>query len=342
MASTLDAIDATLACLAGAQQSVELAHADQIADFTRLTELNAAAGALIRERAILEQQVAQVEQLAAARDRADIELRQLLQTRGSAKSLYLSERERVSTLRQTIAEQLQVETGHNVRIRVMRHADDLAYRQSVLAGLRGARVRNHDEILTALLTLRPEQLAQLIEENDVAAFEGLMAFGSDRSRKILDALRENIDPLELEVTPIEDRIRIELNVSTGPQANYKDASDLSRGQKCTALLPLLLARRDTPLIIDQPEDNLDNHFIYETIVDSIVRLKPRRQMIFITHNANIPVLSEADLVVVMNSDGKTGYVERSGTLDQCRDEVIDLLEGGEQAFALRSERYARR
>ncbi len=139
--------------------------------------------------------------------------------------------------------------------------------------------------------------------------------------------------------PIDDRVIIELNVSTGANPNFKDASELSRGQKCTALLPILLARRDGPLLIDQPEDNLDNHFIYETVVESILRLKSRRQMIFITHNANIPVLGEAELVVVMNSDGIRGFVEKAGTVDECRNEIIDLLEGGEEAFELRRKRY---
>jgi len=74
--------------------------------------------------------------------------------------------------------------------------------------------------------------------------------------------RENVDPLELEVVDIEDQVRIELNVATINEPIFKDAAELSRGQKCTALLPLLLARTDNPLIIDQPEDNLDNHFIY--------------------------------------------------------------------------------
>jgi energy-coupling factor transporter ATP-binding protein EcfA2 len=178
-----------------------------------------------------------------------------------------------------------------------------------------------------------------VREDDFNEFETHTSFGKERGRKILDALRQNLDPLELEVLPIDDRVIIELNVSTGPTANFKDASELSRGQKCTALLPILLARRDGPLLIDQPEDNLDNHFIYETVVDSILRLKPRRQMIFITHNANIPVLGEAELVVVMNSDGQRGFVEKAGTVDECRNEIIDLLEGGEEAFELRRKRY---
>jgi hypothetical protein len=109
--------------------------------------------------------------------------------------------------------------------------------------------------------------------------------------------------------------------------------------KCTAILPLLLARRDVPLIIDQPEDNLDNHFIYETIVDSIRRNKPHRQLIFVTHNANIPVLGDAELVVVLESSGRAGFVAKKGTLDECGQEIIDLLEGGREAFELRSQRY---
>ena len=170
--------------------------------------------------------------------------------------------------------------------------------------------------------------------------EELTRFGAERSRKILDAFRESVDPLALEITAIEDRIAIELNVATTGRQHFKDASDLSRGQKCTALLPILLARRDNPLVIDQPEDNLDNHFIFETVVNAVQRMKKRRQMIFITHNANIPVLAEADLVLVMTSDGRVGAIEKRGTVDECREQIIELLEGGREAFQLRSKRYA--
>jgi ATPase subunit of ABC transporter with duplicated ATPase domains len=222
----------------------------------------------------------------------------------------------------------------------MRNADYLAYQQMLVEALKGARVRNQNEILATLMQLRPEQLAQLIQTNDMDSFEELTHFGNERSRKILDSFRENVDPLALEITAIEDRIGIELNVATSGRPHFKDASDLSRGQKCTALLPILLARRDNPLIIDQPEDNLDNHFIFETVVNAVQRMKKRRQMIFITHNANIPVLAEAELVLVMNSDGRVGAIENRGSVDECREQIIDLLEGGREAFELRSKRYA--
>lgn len=315
-------------------------HGEQSRLFSDLQEQHRVAGEAVRERAELEEQVSKLEDLEADKAAASEELRTASKTRATLKAEYLLEREQVSNLREEVAERLQRDAGGAVRIRVIRNGDDLVYRQHLTEALKGARVRNHEEILDNLMRLRPEQLAQFIQAGDVSGFDELINFGTERSRKILESFKENIDPLELEVIDIQDRVRIELNVSTSPEPIYKDAADLSRGQKCTALLPLLLARRNAPLIIDQPEDNLDNHFIYETVVNSIKRLKRRRQMIFITHNANIPVLAEADLVIVMNSDGKVGFVEKSGTVDECRNEIIDLLEGGQEAFDLRSKRYA--
>jgi energy-coupling factor transporter ATP-binding protein EcfA2 len=323
-----------------ARQSIARAHTNHASELARITAVNQAASEQARVRAMLEQQVAKLQGLEEQRLELNGELKKLLEQRKSLKATHILMRDQISTLREEVASELQREAGDRVRIRILRNADHLAYQQMLVDGLRGARVRNHEEIIATLMQLRPEQLAQIIQSNDVESFDELTAFGAERSRKILDAFRECIDPLRLETIAIEDRIGIELNVSSAGKPNFKDASDLSRGQKCTALLPILLARRDSPLIIDQPEDNLDNHFIYETVVNAVQRLKRRRQMIFITHNANIPVLAEADLVLVMNSDGRVGAVEKSGTVDECREHIIDLLEGGRHAFELRSKRYA--
>jgi energy-coupling factor transporter ATP-binding protein EcfA2 len=326
--------------VAQARQSIAQAHASHAGELAKLTELSQAASENARVRATLEQQVAKLQGLEEQRLELNAELKTLLEQRKSLKATYILTRDKIATLREEVASELQREAGERVRIRIMRNADHLAYQQMLVEGLRGARVRSHDEIITTLMQFRPEQLAQLIQTNDCESFEELASFGKERARKILDSFRESVDPLALEVIPIEDRIGIELNVSSGGPANFRDASDLSRGQKCTALLPILLARRDSPLIIDQPEDNLDNHFIFETVVNAVQRLKRRRQMIFITHNANIPVLAEAELVLVMSSDGRVGVVEKSGTVDECREQIIDLLEGGREAFELRSKRYA--
>ena len=326
--------------LAQARQNVAEIHTRHAGDLARLSALNQAASEQARVRASLEQQVAKLEALEQQRVELHAELATLFERRKSLKTDHILMRDQVSTIRDEVASELQHEAGERVRIRVMRNADYMSYQEMLVDGLKGARVRNQNEILATLMQLRPEQLAQLIQANDLDSFDELTRFGAERSRKILDSFRESVDPLTLEITAIEDRIAIELNVATAGQPHFKDASDLSRGQKCTALLPILLARRDNPLIIDQPEDNLDNHFIFETVVNAVQRMKKRRQMIFITHNANIPVLAEAELVLVMTSDGRVGAVEKRGSVDECREEIIDLLEGGREAFALRSKRYA--
>jgi DNA repair exonuclease SbcCD ATPase subunit len=323
-----------------ARQDVTEIHTSHAGDLAKLTAQNQAASEQARMRASLEQQVARLEALEQQRVELQAELNQILEARKSLKADHILMRDQVSMIRDEVASELQNEAGERVRIRVIRNADYMRYQEMLVDGLKGARVRNQNELLATLLQLRPEQLAQIIQSNDLEFFEEMTHFGAERSRKILDAFRESLDPLALEITAIEDRIAIELNVSTAEPPHFKDASDLSRGQKCTALLPILLARRDNPLIIDQPEDNLDNHFIFETIVNAVHRMKKRRQMIFITHNANIPVLAEAELVLVMNSDGRVGAVEKRGTVDECREQIIELLEGGREAFELRSKRYA--
>jgi ABC-type bacteriocin/lantibiotic exporter with double-glycine peptidase domain len=139
----------------------------------------------------------------------------------------------------------------------------------------------------------------------------------------------------METVELVDMPRIELEVGDG----WKDSLSLSTGQKCTTILPILLMESENPLLVDQPEDNLDNRFIYDTVVDSIRRVKPRRQIILITHNPNIPVLGDANGVFVLTSDGNRASLLNSGGVDQCRDEIVNLLEGGEEAFVKRKERY---
>jgi ABC-type bacteriocin/lantibiotic exporter with double-glycine peptidase domain len=94
-----------------------------------------------------------------------------------------------------------------------------------------------------------------------------------------------------------------------------------------------------PLLIDQPEDNLDNRFISETVVKNLRSVKGRRQLIFSTHNPNVPVLGDAEWVFVMESNGTKSKVVRAGTVDDCKSEIVTLLEGGEDAFKQRKARY---
>lgn len=322
-------------------QNLAKAHSAQEQSFQNLQGKNESLTQQLQQRSEAEQAVATLVEHEVAREEVRKSIVELIDVRAKLKGTYLLERGNISMIREDITKQLERGLGKRVRLRVLRNADNTTYKTMLLDGLRGARVRNHEDILTALLQMRPEQLAEVIQQQNVGELNAQASLGEERCRKILEAFHTSINPFDLEVVDIDDRIAIELNVGSERDVNFKDAAELSRGQKCTALLPLLLARRDTPLVIDQPEDNLDNHYIYETIVNTIKNLKSKRQMIFVTHNANIPVLGEADLVVVMDSDGRRGFVSKVGTVDECRREIIDLLEGGREAFEKRRQRYER-
>lgn len=328
--------------LTAVQHEIAHLHLQQEADYVQLREKKREAGAAIKERTDAEDAVRRLEEFEKRLNSAQREEQTLRAARKTLRGIYMQHGERISECREEIANELERKIGNDVRIRVRRGGDALEYQQAIANALPGAGVRNHESIVEAVARLRPDHLAQLISLREYNEFEAELNLGTDRSRRILDALRSEIDPLDLEVQRLEDVVTIELNVGTADSPLYKDASELSRGQKCTALLPLLLARRSTPLLIDQPEDNLDNHFIFRTVVESIQRLKCQRQMIFITHNANIPVLAEADLVIVMGSDGKVGQVIRQGCFEDCQQEIVDLLEGGKEAFDRRRQRYEQR
>jgi hypothetical protein len=111
---------------------------------------------------------------------------------------------------------------------------------------------------------------------------------------------------------------------------------------------MVLHRSKFPLLIDQPEDDLDNSFITEGIIPVLRKEKNLRQFIMATHNANIPVLGDAELIIGLEangeaeSEGKTripddwrGSIDRQGV----RNLIERILEGGREAFMRRKSRY---
>ena len=154
--------------------------------------------------------------------------------------------------------------------------------------------------------------------------------------RIIAYLRDHPDLYELEGEWTDDTLEITMFDNGVPKA----VEQLYDGQKATALLPLILREANGPLIIDQPEDDLDNSFIYTSLVKSIVGLKAKRQLIFVTHNANIPVLGDADNVVVMSmASPKKAAQPKIGGLEESKQDVLELLEGGEKRSPRREASY---
>lgn len=115
---------------------------------------------------------------------------------------------------------------------------------------------------------------------------------------------------------------------------------LSLGQRASSLLLLLLTQENTPVIMDQPEDDLDNQTIYEGLIKKIIELKSKRQIVFATHNPNIPVLGDCEQVVIFKSDNEKIKTEH-GSIDKgyIQRKIVDIMEGGKEAFTKRKEIY---
>ena len=124
--------------------------------------------------------------------------------------------------------------------------------------------------------------------------------------------------------------------------NGKPLDKHSLGQRASALILFLLAQKDNDvLIIDQPEDDLDNQTIYDEVIKEIKKIKGNMQFIFATHNANIPVLGDSEKVMACSYDEKKIEVH-SGTIDthQTQRYIVNIMEGGDEAFNRRKNIYS--
>ncbi|MEH6412467.1 TrlF family AAA-like ATPase [Pseudomonas sp. CGJS7] len=150
--------------------------------------------------------------------------------------------------------------------------------------------------------------------------------------------------MEMEALDLEHRVDISLNVAHDDvEPVFKPLTKLSTGQQCTAILHMLLLDNPDPLLMDQPEDNLDNAFIADRIVAELRDAKTSRQFLFATHNANIPVFGDAEWIGVFTAEENRGSLtmEAQGSIDVpvIRDQVAKILEGGRAAFIQRKEKY---
>lgn len=139
----------------------------------------------------------------------------------------------------------------------------------------------------------------------------------------------------------EDGLQVEYS-RKGDGRDFQSIGQASAGQRAAAMLAFLLAHGREPLVLDQPEDDLDNHLIYGLVVQQIRSNKLRRQLIIVTHNPNIVVNGDAELIHVLDFNNQC-HVKQTGSLQEqlMRREVCQVMEGGEEAFERRYQRLGR-
>jgi len=199
------------------------------------------------------------------------------------------------------------------------------------------------EILNELKSLAELKISQ---DKNIAMPETPNLTGCDYNDGNRTRIAEVLTPENwLSIATIEIEFNPEFKYTTNSQlGDVILFSEASAGQQATALLTVLLNQPGTPLIIDQPEDDIDNRAI-EDIIKNIWDAKKKRQLIFTSHNANLVVNGDAELVICCDyreSASQTrGMIKSEGAIDfkAIRDEITSVMEGGEKAFRLRKDKY---
>jgi hypothetical protein len=266
-------------------------------------------------------------------------------------------RERVATLRDafgrgataTLREAL---SDLHVRLKYARNAYSPDGERLIIEAL-GWRTNQQARSTALVETLTVPALLDAIRRNDPAPIlalttpEDVNLFRPEEAQTIIERLGAAAVKFALERVAIYDlpRLHVRREVSDnqgGTRFLVRDFAKLSLGQQQSVLLALMLSSStDRPLIIDQPEDNLDGEFIYKTLVPVLRRAKERRQVIIVTHNPNVAVLGDAELIVVLRAISDRGGVVARGSIDEpvTRDATCAILEGAREAFLRRAKIY---
>ncbi|WP_439890924.1 TrlF family AAA-like ATPase [Ralstonia sp. 25C] len=201
--------------------------------------------------------------------------------------------------------------------------------------------------------LSPARLLAAVAAKDASALEqlsdaeGNRVFSKTDAADIIGKLSEWQARCALERIALEDRPEIKvtrtIDKPDGTKSHQvRDFAKLSLGQQQAILLSVLLfSKSRVPLIIDQPEDNLDGEFIYKTVVRSLRSIKEHRQVIIVTHNPNIAVLGDAELIIPLRGASEVSVIRDRGSIDtgETKDIVCTILEGSQKAFKRRQEVY---
>lgn len=183
-------------------------------------------------------------------------------------------------------------------------------------------------------SLAPEEIARAADEDRLGGL-GMSEQVAQTFRSVLTETRR----WQLLGVHTPDRYELQLLVAPG---EYRDMAMLSGGQQVSLLLSLLLETDDDrPIVIDQPEDELDKAYLFDVVLPALRRLKGVRQVIFVTHDANIVVNGDADLVIFLDAGADHGWIATDGAIEEAtvREAILTVLDGGEKAFELRSRKY---
>lgn len=313
------------------------------------------------------QQLQSIETRLAAHRRETTRLGEELASLQAAEETYLAERDAWAAVRDerdvlvdAQCERLSASAKGAIRSRVRRFAEADAFAERLRESLSGSGIRR-DKLEAVVATIvnakepKEQWLAILANLEALAVFVVERDGGENRppsaTLSAAGLAAGDLERIARRLTP-EDWLNLSLvEIASEPVFEYRTREgeyiafgNASAGQQATALLKTLLNEPGPPVLIDQPEEDLDNPVMQE-IVEQIWSAKRRRQILFVSHNANLVVNGDAELVAWCDyrkaGDQSGGRIVGQGAIDvpEVREAIKRIMEGGEDAFRLRREKY---
>lgn len=303
----------------------------------KIEEQQKGASVLDRQIADLSQEIASLRALADLRTERLGRIDRLHTQRQTALDEMHAHNLALTAGREQTAARLTAVLAPSIRVTVKPLADYRAYVSVLNAALRGSGLRYRELADRIADTFSPQEIAVIAERGEVSVISKALEINEERALRLADGLRGDAGA-ELLVTEVGDEVVIELLDGT----SFKSTDFLSMGQRCTAVLPIILQHNERIIVLDQPEDHLDNAFVVGTLVKAIRARGGSAQTIIATHNPNIPVLGGADFVAHLESDGDRCFVQVAGALDNAAvvNSITNIMEGGREAFQRRATFYA--
>jgi chromosome segregation ATPase len=301
-----------------------------------LEEEQAGSGRIAREVSRLEEAVARFSSLDQAakhkRDRLSAAQAERMHLLGEVEQ----HRQDVFEKRKAIAAKLNKALQPRVKIDVRHSVDVSSYEVAMLESLRGSNLRYNEIAPSLARSISPMELCDIVYKRNARRLAEILQISEDRAARLISAFREAKFE-DVLLAPIRDEVEFYLLDGV----TYKHIDELSIGQRCTVVLSVVLENVNVGLIIDQPEDHLDNEFVADTLIKAIRNRELMAQTIVSTHNANIPVLGGASMVVQLDSNGQRGFMKCSGSLESpvVVDAILAIMEGGTEAFDRRAKFY---
>ncbi|HEY2509311.1 MAG TPA: hypothetical protein VGI39_00520 [Polyangiaceae bacterium] len=285
------------------------------------------------ERLTLDKNVGELSRAETELASRKVERTHLLTERDALRAKYRAVLRERRALLARAGKEIEEASDKHLEIDVEPEAERGAWR-ALLGELAKGRRFEADDLVKVANGIGPDDLCAQVLRGDASVLEGVLESKAVAMR-LVSVLLEHPRRYELETGDLPDVPVIKLLHGE----TYKPSSELSSGQRTVAFASILLLDKRGPLIADQPEDNVANRYLADYLCGVFAEVQEDAQLLFVTHNGNIPILGCMDRVFEFDSDGKHGWVAAEGDTRAVQEPMENNFEGGRRAFVKRKAFY---